>query len=310
LQRQIPVAAALLTRPESLKLLARLRDETTKLLATFGKGLVERTDMLFVAEAPETRVALSHFRHLARALGWSAEMAVDKQMPDAALVRLRDASQLVDGRLGPALETWLDKVGVTRLSTRDVKLTIRRDASIAIASASGEVSATQVLLADDVAIVEHAPAAFVERQFTPVPTAAYLVEDSRPLGAAIVSYLDRGLLLARGPHGAVHVLASGDPLSVEARIGTTLAGEKPVRGAGEVRFAGLATPDGAPMLGMVRGEVHAVAGLGSIGPFFAPLVARQLVGASSALEAEWLALRAPARGNQRALAADHAAALP
>lgn len=309
LQRQIPVAAALQTRPESLKLLARLRDETTKLLASFGKGLVERADMLLVAEAPESIVALSHFRHMARALGWSAETTVDRQLPEARLVKLRDVTRLVDGRLEPALEAWLE-TGVTRLSAREVKLTLRRDGSIGIATAAGEISATQVLLADDAAILAHAPAGFVERQLTPVPMAAFLIEDSRPLDATIALYIDRGLLMARSAHGAVRVLASGDPLSVEARIGTTLSGDKPVRGAGEVRFAGLATQDGAPMLGAVRGEVHAIAGLGAAAPFYAPLVARYLAGASTPAEAEWLALRGPARGNQRSLAADYAAALP
>lgn len=310
LHRQIPVAAMLMTRPESLKLLARLRDETTKLLASLGKGLVERGDMLMVAEVPESIVALSHFRHMARALGWSAETAVDRQSPESSLVKLRDVTRLVDGRLGPILEGWLEQVGVARPSARDVKLTARRDGHIAIATATGEITATQVMLADDAAILAHAPAAFVERQFAQVPMAAYLVEDSRPLDAAVVSYLDRGLLLARGAHGAVHVLASGDPLSVEARIGTTLAGEKPVRGAGEVRFMGLATPDGAPMLGAVRGEIHAIAGLGAAAPFYAPLVARYLTGASTPAETDWLALRGPARGNQRAPAVDYAAALP
>ena len=307
LQRQIPVAATLMTRPESLKLLARLRDETSKLLASFGKGLVERADMLLVAESPESIVALSHFRHVARALGWSAETAIDRQSPEASLVKLRDVTRLVDGRLGPALEAWLEQVGVTRLSTRNVKLTMRRDTTIGVATATEDVSATQVLLADDAAILDHAPSAFIERQFTPVPVAAFLVEDSRPLDAAIVSYVDRGLLLARGAHGSVQVLASGDALSVTARIGTTLAGDKPVRGAGEVRFMGLATLDGAPMFGPVRGEVHAVAGLGAPAPFYAPLIARHLVGASTETEAEWLALRGPAK---RALATDYAAALP
>ena len=310
LQRQVPVAATLMTRPESLKLLARLRDETTKLLATIGKGLVERDDMLMVAETPESIVALSHFRHLARALGWSVETAIDRHSPEASRVKLRDVTRLVDERLGPALEGWLEQLGVTRLSARDVKLTVRRDTTIGVATAAGEVTATQVLLADDAAILDHAPAAFVERQFTPVPTAAYLVEDSRPLDAAIVSYLDRGLLLARGAHGAVHVLASGAPLSVEARIGTTLSGDKPVRGAGEVRFTCLRTQDGAPMLGVVRGEIHAIAGLGAAASFHAPLIVRYLAGASTPVETEWLALRGPVRSTQRTLAADYAAALP
>lgn len=310
LQRQIPVAAALITRPESLKLLARLRDETTKLLAGLGKGLIGRGDMLLVAEAPESIVALSHFRHLAHAHGWSAETSIDQHLPEASRVKLRDVTQMVDARLGPALDAWLAQSGVVRPSARDVKLTVRRDGSIAIATATGELGATQVLLADDAAILGHAPAAFVERQFTPVPMAALLVEDSRPLDAATALYLDRGLLLARGAHGAVQVLASGDPLSVEARIGATLAGEKPLRGAGEVRFAGLATEDGAPMLGAVRGEVHALAGFGPAAPFHAPLIARYLTGTSTPAEAEWLALRGPMRGNQRALATDYAAALP
>lgn len=310
LHRQIPVAAMLMTRPESLKLLARLRDETTKLLAGLGKGLVERGDMLMVAETPESIVALSHFRHMARALGWSAEAVVDRQAPGASLVRLRDVTRVADGRVGALLEDWLHQLGVARPSARNVKLTVRRDGQIAIATADSEISAAQVLLADDAAVLDHAPGAFVERQFSRVPVAAYLVEDSRSLDATIVNYLDRGLLLARGAHGAVRVLALGDPLSVEARIGTTLSGDKPVRGVGAVRFMGLQTQDGAPMLGAVRGEVHAIAGLGAAAPFHAPLIARYLTGTSTPAETDWLALRGPARGNQRAFAVDYAAALP
>lgn len=310
LPRQLPVAASLLTRPESLRLLHRLRDETVRLLNGFGKGMVERHDMMFVAEAPESIIALGHFRHLARAHGWAAEPATDKRLAGASHVRLRDVTRLVEARLGPALDARLDELGVRRIAARDIAITQRRDGPITIAAGGEESPVARLLLADDAALLAHLPAAFLRRQFIEVPMAALLVEDSLPLAAPAMQFPDRGLTLWRGEHGSVHALAAGDPLSVEARIGATLAGERPARGAGEVRFTGLATADGAPFIGEVKGDMQAVAGLGEAAPFFAPLLARLLAGASTEAELGWLAHRGVARATQRALAVDYQAALP
>lgn len=310
LPRQLPIAIGLMTRPESLKLLQRLRDETVKLLGGLGKGLADRHDVLFVAETPDTVIALSHFRHLSRALGWSTEPATDHKLPDASLVRVRDVTRLVEARLASVLDSRLEELGVRRIAARELALAQRRDAAPTIVADGEQIVAARVLLADDAALLAHGPAAITGRLLVEVPMAALLVEDSLPLAAPAVLFPDRGLMLSRGDHGSVHVLAAGDPLSVELRIGATLAGDRPVRGAGEVRFSSLRTCDGAPFVGQVKGDIHAVAGLGTAAPFLAPLIARMLAGASSEEERTWLANRGAARPAQRALVVDYQAALP
>ena len=82
LQRSIDISIAPVTRPETLLLLKRAAAETSKLVASWGKGLISRVDPLLVAETAESIAALGHFRHLAIGLGYAVEPVADRAIAE------------------------------------------------------------------------------------------------------------------------------------------------------------------------------------------------------------------------------------
>lgn len=306
LQRSIDVSIAPVTRPETLMLLRRAAAETTKLVNGWGKGLVSRTDPLFVAEAPESIAALGHFRHLAIALGYAVEPVADRAIAEGLMLRVRDVQLLGHGRLEPALESWLSEHGVRHLDRADTELTLRKDGTARIVNDGHSVEAAQVILAGDDAVLEHLPEEARDRSLEAIPGAAMLLDSARPLPAPYVSFLDRGVVLVQDGKLSVSALLAGDPATARARLGSTIARPDALRLAGETVVGSLRTSDGAPFIGPARGcKATVIAALGPIAAFLAPALARHIAGTAPADEAEWFAARGPTRGNQRLLAADY-----
>ena len=62
------------------------------------------------------------------------------------------------------------------------------------------------------------------------------------------------------------------------------------------RYRRIATTDGAPVIGRLKGtKQFVIAGLGDCAPFIAPAVARFLAGKSEGSEKRWLLAHDPAR---------------
>lgn len=308
LQRSIDVSIAPLTRPETLLVLKRAAAETTKLVSSWGKGLVSRADPLFVAEAPDSIAALGHFRHLAIALGYAVEPVADRNVSDGQMLRVRDMQLLGHGRLEPALENWLSKHEVRHLDRADTELTLRKDGTARLVHAGHSVEATQVILAGDDAVLEHLSEDAWDRSLEAVPGAAMLLDSAKPLPAPYMSFVDRGVVLVQDGKVSVSALLSGDPTTARARLGSAVAKAGALRLAGETVVGSLRSSDGAPYVGPARGhKAIVIAALGPTGAFLAPALARHIANVAPPDEAQWFAARGPTRGNQRLLAADYLA---
>lgn len=310
LQRGLDLSASVLTRPETLSLLKSAAAETNKLLGELGKGLVDRIDPLFIAEAPESAAALLHFRHLGRALGYTIELQGDREFPGATMIKVRGLLRIAQSRLWPALEGWYERHDLRRLSRPDTIVTVRRDGSARLAAGSFVVDAKAVILADDLAIVDHLTEETRDRSLVLVPTAAIMVEPGRPLPAPITVFLDRGVVVQQDSRLSVSAMVSGDQATAHARLGASIARGGPVRRAGETVFTRVITSDGAPLVTAARaGKPMVLAGLGASGAFLAPAIARFVVGKSTPDEATWFAARGTLRGNKRLEAAEYRAAI-
>jgi hypothetical protein len=308
LQRSIDISIAPLTRPESLLLLKRAAAETTKLVNSWGKGLVSRADPLFVAETPESMAGLGHFRHLAIALGYAVEPLADRTIAEGLILKVRDVQLLGHGRLEPALESWLAKHEVRHLDRADTELTLRKDGTARIGYGDHSVEAAQVILAGDDATLAYLPEEARDRSLVAVAGAAMLLDMPKPLPAPYMSFLDRGVVLAQDGKVSASALLAGDPATARARLGSAIARGAALRLAGETVVGSMGTVDGAPFVGPARGhKALVIAAFGPAGAFFAPALARYIAGVAAADENEWFAARGPTRGNQRLLVADYPA---
>lgn len=308
LPRSYDLSVAPATRPETWALLNTLSVETMKLLATLGKGLVERLDPLAVAETAASMNALLHMRHMAAGYGYAVERVPDAALASTGLVlRLRDVAMLVDGQAGPAIGAWLDRLGVRRLAPQATGATLRRDGTARLTDGDTILDAGQVVLADDSAILSHLDPDERDRALHQRRVTAVLSEPAKPLAAPLMSFIDRDVVLVqRSKGGGILALAGGPEDDAMARIGACIASPKPLKRVGQTSFRTLVTTDGAPLVGPAKGlRAVVIAGFGATGAFFAPALARHLVGAASETEKAYLAAREPSRGNARQLVADY-----
>jgi len=312
LPRSYDVSVAPATRPETWALLRVVSIETTKLVATLGRGLTERIDPLFIAETPASIDALSHMRHVATGYGYAVERVADRAIAaTGAAWRVRDAVLLVGGRVEPAIEAWLDHLYVRRFPAETTAVTLRRDGSARLMAGNAPVDAAQAVLAEDAAILRYLDPDERDRVLRQHNLTAILSEPAKPLAAPLINYLDRDVvLLQRGKGGGILAMAGGAEEEAGLRAGASIGASGPLKRAGQASFKCLVTTDGAPLVGPAKGlRATVVAGFGSTGAFFAPALARHLAGAAGEAEKAWLAAREPSRGNARQLVADYGADL-
>lgn len=308
LPRRYDLSIAPATRPETWALLHTLTGETTKLLATIGRGLTERIDPLAVAETGASIGAISHMRHIAAGYGYTIERLADKALTETGLVlRLRDVVMLSDSKAGPAIAAWLERLGVPRLDPDSTRVTLRRDGGTRLVTRETRLEAGRAVLADDEAIIDYLDPEARDRVLEQRWVTAVLTEPAKPLKAPLISFFDRDVvLMQRHKGGGILAFAGGTEEEAMPRIGACIGELGPLKRAGQASFKSLVTTDGAPLVGPAKGQRPVViAGLGNVAAFFAPAVARHLVGAGSDAEKAWFAAREPSRGNARQLVADY-----
>lgn len=285
LPRHLDVSVSLATRPETWALLRRESDEVLKLLASIGRGLFERADPLFIAETQPNIDRLGHMRWTSAAFGFAGERAVDPNITaSGAITRIRDAAMLITGRAEPALEAWLDTLGVVRLAETATTLTTKRDGTATVTTDGRDIDIATLVLADDRAILETQTASDRHRLLTIVPSTAVIAEPlGRSLPAALCYFIDRDLVLhQRGPKSPLSALTHGAPETAHARLGASMMGPGPLRPTGQALFRKIETLDGAPLIGRSgRHKVTVIAGLGDSAAFVAPAVARLLAEAAT-----------------------------
>jgi hypothetical protein len=302
LARGIDLSVAPVTRPETWSLLRKAVPETLKLLGQIdGRRSFTRLDPVFVAETPATASALAHMRHMAMEFGHAVERLPENEvLTNATAYRIRDAVMIVRADLEASLPAWLERLDVGRLAVEDAKVTINDRGGALIEAKGQQVEAGHCVLADDAAILEHIDAETRDALFHMQQTTAILSGPARALPAPVMMFSDRGVVLSQRPGRGMLAIASGSPKDALPRIGSCLDGLGSIRLAGQTRFAGLMTLDGAPLVGSAPGgKATLLAGLGPIAAFLAPALARLLAGVPSEGERAYF--------EQRQAAADRSA---
>lgn len=120
-------------------------------------------------------------------------------------------------------------------------------------------------------------------------------------------YIDWRVTLSQRGRSGVTAIATGARDS-SARIGSALAPQAPLRRAGDVQHTLVEAGDGAPLVAYGAGtRTRILAGFGDAAVFFAPALARFLVGTASESETAFFATHDSGRGNARQQVADFSA---
>ncbi len=293
LPRAVDLSVAPITRPETWGLLKANLPEVLKLLSRVGgRRAWSRIDPIFFSETPDGEEALAHIRHVALAFGHGAEL-----VPSSAIgtgrggLLLRDAVLLHRPVLEPGLDRWLDQNGVRRLREGDV-LTVRGDGSAELVSGEDRIEIGQAVLADDPAILTHVPGAIWPSLLARRVTSTIATEPTRPMAAALMHRLDTGLTLVQQAERGIAAIGPGaiDPFA--AALGVLLGREREFRQAGQSSYEAVITADAAPAVGRLHGTgPDVLAGLGPIGAFLAPAIARWLCGVAEPAVNTWLGAR-------------------
>jgi hypothetical protein len=297
----IDLAAAITTRPESWARLIAGSIETRKLVRRIaGRGALQRIDPVFVGETAASRTALSHMRHVALGFGLAVERREGLAGGESATFRLRDVALIDRQRLAEGLAKWHAKAGVLRLDAGGTNAVISRDGSARFHANGQVIEAAHAILADDAAIAAQMEEAGDDPVLELLPTSAMATEPARRLAAPALSYPDRGVTLLRREGGSLLALATGRAETAAARVGSCLTGQRPLKRVGQRLFRAVVSRDGAPLVEIRPGErVSVMAGFGPPAAFFAPALARLVVGAASIEEtAYFMARRADADRRQ------------
>lgn len=306
LPRSIDLSVAPLTRPDTWALLTSVLPESTRLLSKIGgRAAWGRVDPIFFAQGQFHGEALSHVRHMAQGFGLAADPVSASQIgPDRKGVVIRDAIRINRPGLEAGLDRWLEQAGVRRLSPQ--KVDIATDGSTEILSGGAAYGATQAVLAEDDAIMAWLPLRQWPGLLQRRHCASILTTPTRALAATLMVDLNSGAVLTQQAEGGIAAFGPGDLATFSGHLQTLLGQERQVEQAGQTAFQTLETSDGAPALGRVAGVgADVVAGLGAIGAFLAPALARWLCGEASAPESAWFQARLVNRNGKSAPVGDY-----
>lgn len=311
LARGIDLSVAPLTRPETWALLRASLPPMLKLLSRIGgRGSWSRVDPILFGETAAGKEALAHIRHMALAFDHGAERVPERDIgPGRDGLLLRDAVLLHRPALEAALDRWLDQHEIRRCGESDT-LIVHDDGSAELVSGDSRIDIGQTVLADDAAIIAHMPGALWPPLLERRVASTILTQPTRPIASPVMQRIETGLTLAQQQAGR-GIVAMGpgaiDPFA--SSLGILLGSERGFRQAGQSSYEIVATRDGAPAVGRLRGAgPDVLAGLGPGGAFFAPAIARWLSGRAEAAEAAWLNARLVDRDAQSSPVADFGAA--
>ncbi|MCR6634005.1 hypothetical protein [Devosia sp.] len=298
LPRTLDISVAPVTRPETWALLTAALPDISKLITRIGgRQALRRVDPIFFADGLAAREALGHFSHMARAHGMILETVPPAKIgADRAALRINDAVTIHRPGFGPALETWLGELGVRRFGPEAA--TMAPGGATAIKADDEVLVARRAILVDDSSILHALPGWQWPAQLLRRPHATVLTASSRHLAGPIMVQLDSGTILVQHEEGGMAAMGPGNLGSFSGQLATLLAEAGQLQQVGQVGYEILSPSDGAPLLGPVTADGPLIlTGLGPIGAFMAPILARWLAGEASSDETEWCeARRADKRG--------------
>ena len=304
LPRTLDMSVAPITRPETLALLKACLPDISKLITRIGgRHALRREDPIFFADGPAAREALGHFSHMARAHGMILETVPPAKIgADRAALRISDAVTIHRPGFEPAMEAWLSESGVRRLAPETANMA--PGGATAIKAGDETLVARRAILIDDWAISRSLPGWQWPAQLLRQPHATILTASSRHLAGPIMVQLDSGTILVQHEEGGMAAMGPGSLSAFSGRLSTLLAETGQLQQVGQVGYEILLPSDGAPILGPIASDGPLIlTGLGPIGAFLAPALARWLAGEASADETEWCEARRPdKRGLGRSVA--------
>ena len=289
----LDLSIAAITRPDSWALLAAAVPETTRLVTRIGgRAAIARLDPILFADTAPGKEWLGHIRHMAAAHGLAAERTPAHYLGKARDgVVLRDAVLLRRRVLQPALELWLAQVGVRRVEA-DTALQVQADGRAQCVLDDEVIEIGQTVLADDSAVRRHVPEFAWPGLLRPQVASIILTQPLPSIASPVMYQLDGGVMLHQQAEGGVLARGPGNLGQLAARLGKLLDRQGAFEQAGQSSAVRLITGDGAPALGRVAGTgPDVLAGLGTVGAFLAPAIARWLCGAGSAVENAWFGAR-------------------
>ncbi len=294
LPRALDLSIAPITRPETWALLTANKADSAKLISKIGgRTAMRHVDPIFFADGTTAREALGHFSHMARAYGNILEaVAHARTGTDRMALRVNDCVTINRPILQPALEDWLDEVGVRRVVPQTVSFGSAGTAALTVETET--IAATKAILVDDAAIMQHLPGWQWPAQLLRRPSATILTASSRHLAGPIMVQLDSCTTLVQHEEGGMAAMGPGTLAAFSARLSALLAETGQLQQVGQVGFESLATGDGAPLLGPCGTDGPTIlTGFGPTGAFLAPVLARWLADEATSEEAAWCEARRP-----------------
>lgn len=291
LPRGTDLSLAPISRPETWQMLRDGVGETTRLLSRIGgRGSWSRTDPILFADGEAGKEAIAHMRQMAISFGIAAERATPSLLGAGRTGTLfRDAVRLHRPVLEPRLDAWLEQVGVRRVSPQSVEIAADGGAMLDVGE-DHPLAARQTILADDASILAHLAElpGLLHRQ----TMSSILTRPTHPIAAPVMVHVDAAMTLEQGKGGGVSAWGPGDLAEFSSRLHQLLGANRRVEQAGQTSYQSVSTGDGAPAFGRLGGSgADVIAGLGALGVYFAPSLARWLSGASRSEEELWFAAR-------------------
>lgn len=301
LPRGCDLSAGALTRPETWALLEHTIPETLRTISkAAGRDSWSRANPLFMSEEPAGVEALDHIRHIAQGFGHEVE-----PVPLSSLRGgqqgwiLRDVALLHRPALQVGLANWGAAQGVTYLDGSQTHISLDGDGGGTLWSDEWQARATHLVLADDEAILGNVPPAELTTFAVLRPRATLLLRALPPLVAPLVLQVDRDMVVAQTPAGGISALGDGGVEDVAPALRQVTGPQSGWVQVGQARYHAVAGADGAALVGRITQTAPTVlAGLGTVGAFLAPALARWLAGAPRRHEHSWIEARTPGRVTQ------------
>lgn len=263
-------------------LLAQAAAEIGGILTKIGaEDALRYVDMAVEVERDPTAELFDHVAHLASGYGVRVHRTEGGWL-------FRGIPSLDSPNLHRKLPAWLENSQVTRADVDKHPLSIGKDGALQF----NGLSAAHAVLCDDDAIL-HLPEEVQPPSLRVHQRLVTLLEPVKPAKAEVQNWPDRRLSLVRRPDNQALAFVNGVE-EAEARLASVLSA--PARRLAAAQSRQLVSNDGAPLVGMLpRAKSFVAAGLGDIGAFLAPALARLLAGTARAEEHEWLKAYAPFR---------------
>ncbi|WP_152662464.1 hypothetical protein [Devosia soli] len=307
LPRMLDLSVAAITRPETWAVLTATVPETARFIGRLaGRQAIRRVDPIFFADSAAAKESLGHFAHMARGFGQSLEA-----VPNTRLGAGRNGYRLIDAMIidraafEPSLEAWLAGQAVRYKASQAIEMTPEGSAQVHIDGAV--IEARQVVLIDDAAIIEYLPPALWPALLLRQARSTILTVSNRRMAGPLMLDVETGTMLLQHEEDSLVATGPGRLAQLSARLTRLVSNSGQLQQAGQVGFEGLMTLDGAPLLGqtMNKGPIF-LTGLGSLGAFLAPMLARWIAGEASSEELEWCQTRRPDRQGRHQAIAEYA----